>query len=212
MHDPRDGLSEDTQANQGVISRGARVSQEPDTKQLVQERLQRAVDIRDFGAACNGSHDDTSALQAAINSGAGMVKTAGTTTVSSTINLVSNQIVYIGAGSSMQWTGAAGSTMFETPSDKMYVRAGIWCDGGFIDINGCAIGINIHSYQYCVFDWESTDSTQTSTTSTIVYNISDSSSSTGSVTGTRNTTNNYWRRLLHHFSLWNTVTHGWLRR
>jgi len=68
----------------------------------VQAKLQESISVKDFGAVGNGSADDTTAIQAAINSlsstGGTVYFPAGTYKVSSTLNITHDNITLAGAG------------------------------------------------------------------------------------------------------------------
>jgi len=53
----------------------------------VTSKLQQTVDAADFGALCNGSHDDTAAIQAALNTGKRVHIATGTCVVSNALTI-----------------------------------------------------------------------------------------------------------------------------
>lgn len=61
----------------------------------LQAKFQQTVDIADFGALCNGSHDDTAAIQAAINTGSRVHLDTGTCIVTNTLTVATpGQTIY----------------------------------------------------------------------------------------------------------------------
>jgi hypothetical protein len=92
------------------------------------------IDIRDFGAVCNGTVDDTVALQAAINSVAATqgvpavtIRIPGTVRLTNTVTVHRRAVMFQGEGvgnpsnfstspgkgSTIRWDGAAGIPMFK---------------------------------------------------------------------------------------------------
>jgi hypothetical protein len=88
----------------------------------IQTKLQESVSVKDFGAVGDGTTDDTTAIQAAINSGAGAVYfPAGTYLTSNIIYLVANQTLY-GDG--------ASSIIKQTQVQTLYSTAMLWAFSG----------------------------------------------------------------------------------
>jgi hypothetical protein len=97
------------------------------------------IDIRDFGAVCNGTADDTAALQAAINSVAATqgvpavtIRIPGTVRVTGTVTIHRRAVMFQGEGvgnpsnfsaspgkgSTIRWDGAAGGTLFKITDSR----------------------------------------------------------------------------------------------
>jgi hypothetical protein len=86
----------------------------------VRAKLQQTVSVKDFGAVGNGTTDDTTAIQAALNTGKSVYIPQGTYAISSTLRLNSDGQIFFGDGdgnaaeparSILKWTGAANGKM-----------------------------------------------------------------------------------------------------
>lgn len=64
----------------------------------VTAKLQQVVNAADFGALCNGSHDDTSAIQAAVNTGFTINISSGTCIVTNAITIATQGQMIVGQG------------------------------------------------------------------------------------------------------------------
>lgn len=100
----------------------------------VQAKLRETVSVKDFGAVGNGTTDDTTAIQTAINSGAKAVYFPAGTYIVTELTLASNRRLYgDGYGNSvLSWA----QTNISTPTRNMFVSSGDvsnleFCDLGF---------------------------------------------------------------------------------
>lgn len=66
--------------------------------QTVTSKLQQTINAADFGALCNGVHDDTASIQAAANTGAQVILPAGTCIVTNGITIPSAGQIIKGQG------------------------------------------------------------------------------------------------------------------
>ncbi len=94
--------------------------------QGVQDTLQHHVEARGFGAKCDGIHDDTAAIQAAINS-----LPLIATTAYGNIRSGAVELPYVGGNNTIY---CVISPPFITSSP----RVKIWSQGGFVDLRAAA--------------------------------------------------------------------------
>jgi hypothetical protein len=87
----------------------------------VEQRLQQFVTVKDFGAVGDGTTDDTTAIQAALDTGKAIYAPVGTYLISSTLRLAADGQIFYGAGTGnvnepartiLKWGGAANGKMF----------------------------------------------------------------------------------------------------
>lgn len=71
------------------------------TTRTVQDKLRDTVSIKDFGAVCDGVHDDSVAINNALSSGASRVRFIGTCLVSKPLYYPSNIIIEFDQGASV---------------------------------------------------------------------------------------------------------------
>lgn len=98
-----------------------------------QQKYQQHVNVADFGALCNGVHDDTSAINAAIaslgSSGGEVDFPAGRCLISSTINISANGIYLKGKGPN---SAANGTDLYSTSLTTGILNV----TGSFITVRG----------------------------------------------------------------------------
>ncbi|MCL4627498.1 glycosyl hydrolase family 28-related protein [Burkholderia multivorans] len=98
-----------------------------------QQKYQQHVNVADFGALCNGVHDDTSAINAAIaslgSSGGEVDFPAGRCLISSTINISANGIYLKGKGPN---SAANGTDLYSTSLATGILNV----TGSFITVRG----------------------------------------------------------------------------
>lgn len=137
--------------------------------------------------------DDVQAAVDAVNAaGGGTLVIDGDISLATTLTLKSNVRMVIRG--SIIWDGATDGTVIASADDSVLGRAGIICDGGLIDMADAGIGIDLHSHQFCKFDLLFTGD---SLTSIAFKSVADSSTATGSITGTKNTGTNEHPRIVH---------------
>jgi hypothetical protein len=142
------------------------------------------------------STDNASLLNDAMAAGPAIIWIKpGNWPIKSSIILRSNCRLQLAPGAILRWAGTDGGPMIESPSDEVLVHAGIECGSGYIDMGtGALAGVKLHSTQFSeldlVFRGDRADSIA-------LEILGDSSASTGSATGSRNTVSNRVKRLLH---------------
>lgn len=135
-----------------------------------------------YGAAFNGTADDSIAVQAAINAasaaGGGIVEIPSdvTTAWANTLILASNVVVHVNAGSTVKWTGASNGVLVQAGANGPIIRSGFYGDMARIDCNFKLLHVfELHSVQACRFGgFDVFDGSVT----TIVYLIAADSPST----------------------------------
>lgn len=142
----------------------------------VQSKLRDSVNILDFGAAVNGTSNDATALQNAVNAvaargGGDVILPAGTIAIASTITINASGVRFIGAGggfhtgfpsgnvtpqTQIKWTGVSGGVMFNfTATDSTSANAINNCGMfgiGFNANNLAGTGIRIRSHKFGRFE------------------------------------------------------------
>jgi hypothetical protein len=126
-----------------------------------QDKLRESVSVKDFGAVGDGVADDTTAIQAAIDSGATDIDVPeGTYLISATLNIDESAIRLCGKNganwddlnvfkTTFKWVGSAGQTAikFSTPIGALNLkRYGQGLSGVYVDGNKLAgIGVELVS-------------------------------------------------------------------
>lgn len=139
----------------GIISGQVNTS----TPRTLISKLNDIVSIFDYGAICDGTGDDSVAINAAIsaiaeaNGGKLLFPGRGIVCViNNTIMLMSNVMLQLNPGVTIRWTGLAGGTMFSNDISSPLIQGGILSDYANLDANNLAgIMIHIHSPQNCKF-------------------------------------------------------------
>jgi hypothetical protein len=98
----------------------------------VQAKLRQTVSIKDFGAVGDGVTNDTAAIQAAFNSGAGAVYAPSGTYLISSVQPASNQYIY----------GDGASTIFKQVASGNFVRPFLINTRSFVTLDNFAIDGN----------------------------------------------------------------------
>lgn len=104
----------------------------------VASRLQDTVNVKDFGAACNGTTDDSTAIQAALNSGASGVFVPQGTCVAANLTMPSTAgFVLYGAGSGSVLKQAGGvNPLIKWNQASIFYQQGYIRDLAFDGTNG----------------------------------------------------------------------------
>lgn len=118
-------------------------------------------DIKEYGAVCDGSTDDTAAIQAAItacqNAGGGTVRHPGGTAITTApLNVTVDNVQFVGTG----WGSVIKASASFVGAQMLYVqslgnfRYGIRLQDIFFDGNSVASlnGLNLESTYHCVLD------------------------------------------------------------
>jgi len=118
-------------------------------------------------AAVSGAtveHDDSWAWQAAIDAASGpciiQCPPGSAMNIAATVQL-SSEVVLALPASTLYWIGPAGGTIFSSSQAAPLVRSGII--GGCVDPGAAGQVIDLHSPQYCAFDLEVADGSDTLT-------------------------------------------------
>ena len=95
----------------------------------VQAKLRQTVSVKDFGAVGDGTTDDTTAIQAAINSGNSLYFPKGTYAVNSALYPISDTTWYGFKAATLKWTTSA--CLIDVQSKNNWVIDGLVVDGNF---------------------------------------------------------------------------------
>ena len=98
----------------------------------VEAKLAQTVSVKDFGAVGNGIADDTAAIQAAFNSGAGAVYVPAGTYLISSVQPASNQYIY----------GDGAASIFKQKAGGNFVRPILIATKTFVTLDNFAIDGN----------------------------------------------------------------------
>jgi hypothetical protein len=98
----------------------------------VQAKLRQTVSVKDFGATGDGTTDDTTAVQAAFNSGAGAVYVPSGTYLISSVEPASNQLIY----------GDGATSIFKQKAGANFVRPILISAKSFVTLDSFAIDGN----------------------------------------------------------------------
>jgi hypothetical protein len=113
-------------------------------------RSETTKSAKDFGAKGDGIADDSSAIQAALNSGGRIALSGATFAVANSVTLPQDAVLEILPGAIVKWTGAAGGSMFTTTTANPTRRTGVIGEGT-IDPGNAGVVFDLHSPQESVF-------------------------------------------------------------
>jgi hypothetical protein len=121
------------------------------TKRARASMVSQVADVRSFGAAIDGTTDDSAALQSAIASGREVYIPEGTMRINSTITLANNTVIR-GSGRSkttIQYNGSAQAFANGTPGTRIY---NVLLEGFDVtDIGTGTVGIDLDSVSEGMF-------------------------------------------------------------
>lgn len=106
------------------------------TRRTLATRFADVVNVKDFGAACDGATNDATALAAAQTvaaSGAKVVYVPASVAVSSTLTLSDGVSWIFAPGAKIVWTGPSGGTVVQTDPADVVTGAryeNMWINGG----------------------------------------------------------------------------------
>lgn len=112
--------------------------------------LDNARDVKLYGALVDGSTDDSTAVQTALNAGGRVIVSGGTCCIASTITLPQDAVLEIMPGATIKWTGSAAGSMFTTTTANPTRRTGV-IGGGMIDPQNAGVVFDLHSPQESIF-------------------------------------------------------------